>query len=148
MALQITGRIRSIGSTQSIPSKNGGTTLEKRELILDTTRFDPYTGERSKYENYPSLEFTGEKCKDLDGYQVGQVVTVTFELQGNFFMGQDGTEKNITRARAFKVEARAVQHTAQPQAPQPMAQPMAQPQQAPQWRPEDVPPPTQSNLPW
>lgn len=142
MALQITGRIRSIGSTQSIPSKNGGTTLEKRELILDTTRFDPYTGERSKYENYPSLEFTGEKCKGLDGYQVGQVVTVTFELQGNFFKGQDGTEKNITRARAFKVEARAVQHT-----PQPMAQPMAQPQQAPQWRPEDVPPP-QPELPW
>lgn len=147
MALQITGRIRSIGSTQSIPSKNGGTTLEKRELILDTTRFDPYTGERSKYENYPSLEFTGEKCKDLDGYQVGQVVTVTFELQGNFFKGQDGTEKNITRARAFKVEARAVQPAAVQQAPQPMAQPMAQSQEAPQWRPEDVPPP-QPELPW
>ena len=142
MALTITGKIKSIGSIQSIPSKNGGSPFEKRELILDTTRFDPYTGERSEYENYPAMEFSGEKCKDLDGYQVGQVVTVSFELQGSFYKDKDGVEKNITRTRAYKIEARGAQPQATPM------QPVAQPQAAPAWKPEDVPPPPQSNLPF
>jgi hypothetical protein len=87
------------------------------------------------------LEFTGEKCKDLDGYQVGQVVTVSFELQGSFYKDKDGIEKNITRPRAFKIEARKVQN--QPSQPN-------QPQAAPQWQPQDVPPtpPANGNLPF
>jgi hypothetical protein len=147
MALQITGKIKSIGSVQSIPSKNGGSTFDKRELVLDTTRFDPYTGERSEYENYPCLEFSGEKCKDLDGYQVGQVVTVSFELQGSFYKGQDGIEKNITRARAFKIEARGAAH--QPSASQQpaVAQPQPQAYQAPTTR-YVPPPPSNDGLPW
>lgn len=136
MALTITGKIKSIGSLQTIPSKNGGSPFEKRELVIDTTRFDPYTGERSEYENYPALEFTGEKCKDLDGYQVGQVVTVSFELQGSFYKDKDGIEKNITRPRAFKIEARKIQN--QPSQP-------IQPQAAPQRQPQDVPPPPPAN---
>lgn len=142
MALTITGKIKSIGSIQSIPSKNGGSPFEKRELVLDTTRFDPYTGERSEYENYPALEFSGEKCKDLDGYQVGQVVTVSFELQGSFYKGQDGMEKNITRPRAYKIEARGVQPQAAP------ARPAQAAPAAPAWRPEDVPPPAEPNIHW
>lgn len=144
MALQITGKIKSIGATQVIPSKTGGTPFEKRECVLDTTRFDPYTGERSEYENFPALEFTGEKCKDLDGYQPGQVVTISFELQGSFYTGQDGVEKNITRPRAYKIEARAVAHQASAPQPQAVAQPQPQAYQAP----TVPPPPTADGLPW
>lgn len=141
MALQITGRIKSIGATQSIASKNGGQPFTKREIILDTTRFDPYTGERDKYENYPMFEFGGEKCKDLDGYQAGQVVTISFDLQGSFFKGQDGVEKNFTRVRGYKIELRQVQTAQQ----QPVAQPA--PQQPPM--PSDCPPPSSNDgLPW
>lgn len=144
MALQITGKIKSIGATQVIHSKNGGTPFEKREVVLDTTRFDPYTGERSEYENFPALEFTGEKCKDLEGYQAGQVVTISFELQGNFYKGQDGVEKNITRPRAYKIEARAVAQQASAPQPQAVAQPQPQAYQAP----TVPPPPANDGLPW
>lgn len=144
-ALQVTGRIKSIGATQSIASKNGGQPFQKREIILDTTRFDPYTGERDKYENYPMFEFGGEKCKDLDDYQVGQVVTVSFDLQGSFYKDKDGVDRNFTKVRAYKIEARQTSQTVQqpqqpqqkeqsqpPQQQQPYQQPYRQPYQQPQ----------------
>ena len=65
MANQITGRIIEIGQTVQIPSKNGGSSFTKREFILDATTYDPYTGERSEYENIIPLEFSGDKCTEL-----------------------------------------------------------------------------------
>ena len=82
MANQITGRIIEIGQTVQIPSKNGGSSFTKREFILDATTYDPYTGERSEYENVIPLEFSGDKCAELDRFNQGDVVTVSFVLQG------------------------------------------------------------------
>lgn len=149
MALTITGRIYQIGAAQTIPSKNGGQPFTKREIVLDTTRFDPYTGERDKFENFPMFEFSGDKCRDLDSYQAGQVVTISFDLQGSFFDGQDGTKKNFTRVRGYKIEARAAANAPQQQpAQQPMQQPQPQPQYPPQPQGGTPPPPTAGDLPW
>ena len=152
MAMTITGRIHHIGSIQTITSKNGGQPFQKREIILDTTRFDPYTGVRDKFENYPLLEFSGEKCKDLDSYQVGQVVTISFDLQGSFYEDKDHTKKNFTKVRAYKIEARQMAANApQPQQqPQPQAVQQQPVQQAQQYPPQGSypPPPTASDLPW
>lgn len=146
MANQITGRVFSIGNTQSIQTKSGNPFL-KREIVLDTTRFDPYTGERDKFENYPMFEFNGEKCKDLDGYQVGQVVTISFDLQGGYYKDSNGVEKNITRVRGYKIEARAVAA--------PSSQPQQQPKDVPQQQPlgkqpqgDTPPPPGMKDLPF
>lgn len=144
MANTVTGKIFSIGSTQTIPSKNGGKPFYKRDIVLDATRFDPYTGERG-FENYPMLEFTGEKCKDLDGYQVGQVVTISFELQGGFFDDSDGHKKNFTRIRGYKIEAKQMAtHAPQPK-PQPQPAPQPQPQYQSQYPPQPTPPPPGMN---
>lgn len=104
MALTITGKVHSIGNTISIASKNGGQPFLKREIVLDCTRFDPYTGERDKFENYPQLEFSGDKCTELDKCKIGDVVTISFDLNGSFYKGQDGVERNFTRVRGYKVE--------------------------------------------
>lgn len=65
MANQITGRIIEIGQTVQIPSKNGGSSFTKREFILDATTYDPYTGERSEYENIIPLEFRVTSVQNL-----------------------------------------------------------------------------------
>ena len=135
MANSVTGRIYGISPTQSIQT-NGGNTFMKREIILDATRFDPYTGERDQYENFPMFEFTGDRCKDLDGFEVGQVVTITFDLQGGFFE-HEGKKKNFTKIRGYKIELKHMSTNA-PQ-PQPM-------QQATQ--PQAAPPLTSKDLPW
>ena len=146
--MNITGRIHEIGQMQAIPTKKG-TTITKRDIVLDTTRFDPYTGQRSEYENYPLLEFSGEKCKDLDGFKVGDVVTVFFELQGGYFDSQDGTKKNFTKVRGYKIEARQSVHPMPQQNVQPQSvQPQAAPQYAPQYQQPTPPPPGMDDLPF
>lgn len=111
MALTITGKVHSVGSTQSIASKNGGQPFLKREIVLDATRFDPYTGERDKFENFPQFEFSGEKCSTLDKCNVGDVVTISFTLQGSFYKGQDGIERNFTRIRGYEIEVKQTANT-------------------------------------
>lgn len=104
MANQITGTIIQIFPTQNMTSKDGSKTFQRRELLMDCTRFDPYTGERG-YENTPIMEFSGDKCIELDQFKIGQVVTISFDLQGSKYT-QDGVEKYFTRIRPYKIEAR------------------------------------------
>ena len=104
MALTIIGRVHSVGNVISIASKSGGQPFLKREIVLDCTRFDPYTGERDKFENFPQFEFAGDKCSELDNVKAGDVVTISFDIQGSFYKGADGVEKNFTRVRGYKIE--------------------------------------------
>lgn len=148
MANTVTGKIHQIGSVQIIPSKNGGQPYTKREIVLDATRYDSYTGERG-FDNFPAFEFGGEKCKDLDGYKVGQVVTISFDLQGSYYKDSTGAEKNFTRVRGYKIEARAVAAQAPQPQPQPQApQPQYPPQQQYQQQQPTPPPPCINDLPW
>lgn len=121
MANQITGKILYIYQPQSIQGKNG--VITKRSIVIDCTRFDPYTGERG-FENTPQLEFIGEKCSELDRFRVGQVVTVSFDVQGTRYRNKDGVEQIFTRVQPYRIEER--QPKAQPQAAQ---QPASQPAQ-------------------
>lgn len=118
MSNQITGRIERIGQTVNIPSKDGSKTYQKREIILDATRYDPYTGERG-FDNFPAFEFGGDKCAELDNFRQGQVVTISFELQGTKYTDKDGQTKYFTRVRGYKIEARQTSQPAQTPTPQP-----------------------------
>lgn len=128
MPNQITGRLLTIGQTVQIPTKSGNQ-FNKREFLLDATTFDPYTGERSQYENILPLEVSEDKCADLDRFQVGDVVTVSFALQGRSWQTQDGELKRMTSIRCYKLEKRAsgtqadMQHSTPQQAPPQTFQP-------------------------
>ena len=129
MPNQITGRLVYIGQPQEIPSKSGGNPFVKREFILDATTYDPYTGERSQYENVLPLEVSGDKCVELDQFRTGDVITVSFSLQGREWTNQDGQLKRMVSIRCYKLEARRpVQQVAQVAQPvQTTVQPAPQP---------------------
>lgn len=117
MANQIIGRVFYIGDTNSIKSKDGSKTYYKRELVLDATRFDGLTGQRG-YDNFPSIEFSGDNCQLLDQLKMGDVVAVSFDLQGTKYE-KDGQTRFFTSIRGYKVEPKQVYQPAQPQTPQP-----------------------------
>lgn len=134
MSNQITGRLVYIGQPQEIPSKNGGNPFVKREFILDATTHDPYTGERSQYENILPLEVSGDKCAELDQFKIGDVITVSFALQGREWTNQDGQVKRMVSIRCYKLEVRrptfqpsqaSVQQSAYQSAPEPQPFPPA-----------------------
>lgn len=125
MANQIRGRILHIYPPQSITGKTGNV-LTKRAIIIDCTRYDPMTGERG-FENTPMLEFVGDKCNELEKYVPGQIVAITFDIQGSRYRNKDGVEQIFTRVHPYKIELVQTQ--------QPTAQPAAQPAQNYQQQP-------------
>ena len=101
---QIIGKIKEIGATRSIPSKDGSKTYQMRELILDTTRIDQYTGERG-FENYAQFEFSGDKCAELDNYKIGDIVIISFDLRATSYT-KDGVTKWFSHVIGYKIEYR------------------------------------------
>ena len=144
MVNQITGRVIAVSAVQSVvssdPSKQP---FKKREVYIDCTRFDPYTGQRSEFENKPLLTFAGEKTLAkvnpvLDQVQKDDIITVSFELVGRQFKDKDQKTRFMTEVRCYdvaitrKAAQLGVQGTQQ-SVPQPPQQP------APQTQPEPAP---------
>ena len=130
---QITGRVIEISDPVQIQSKKGGNPVSKREFLLDATPYDPYTGERSQYDNILPLELIGEKCTELDRVNINDVVTVSFALQGREWTTQEGQLRRMVSVRCYKVEPRQngkrTQEAQQPaqHAASPLQQPAPQP---------------------
>lgn len=131
MANQLTGKILYIYPTQQLPSKDGSKIILKRGIVIDCTRFDPYTGERNGFENTPMLEFIGDRCTELDKYQVGQIVTISFDVQGTRYRNKDGVEQIFTRVQPYRIEPRHTQQATSVQQPAPQPTYQQQPQNFP-----------------
>lgn len=138
MANTKSGVVLAVGQPQQLTSK-GGKVFTKRSLYVDCTTFDPYTGQRSQYENKILFDFMESKTSLLDNIQVGQVVTVSFDLQGSELTEQDGQVKYFVHVRPFKVEVRQAQ---QPQVShQSPPQQSGYPQQQGSYPPQNDEPP-------
>lgn len=99
MANTITGRILSIGDIETITSKNGEA-FEKRKLVLNCTR----SNFGQLYENYPSFEFSGNHISDTDQFKVGDIVTVSFVLQGKKVQKDNMPETFFNTVVGYKIE--------------------------------------------
>ena len=133
------GIVLAVGQPQQLTSK-GGKTFTKRSLYLDCTPHDGITGERSQYENKILFDFMESKMSLLDNIQVGQVVMVSFDLQGSELTGQDGQVKYFVHVRPYKIDVRQVQQpNNQPQLPQPQYQQPAPPAYQPPQVEDDTP---------
>ena len=92
----IKAKVHLVGELKTIPSKNGGEPFKKRELVLDASRFDPYTGEKSG-DNFVVIEFSNKRCEELDKVSKGDLVSVSFVLQGREYTDQNtGTVRYFT----------------------------------------------------
>ena len=130
MANTKSGIVLAVGQPQQITSK-GGKVFTKRSLYLDCTPHDGITGERSQYENKILFDFMESKMSLIDNIQVGQVVTVSFDLQGSEITEPNGQVKYFVHVRPFKVEVRQAQQSqgSYPVQPQPAQQPNYPPQE-------------------
>lgn len=100
MAFQINGIIQHIGNTESIPYQDK--VFKKRELVLDCSYRNQFTGQIER-ANYPKFEFTGNHADDLDGFNMGDIVTVSFSLNGSR-SEKDGQVRYFTNVQGYKIE--------------------------------------------
>lgn len=98
MAYKITGRVLAIGNAETFSSRSGNS-YTKRDLVITVRKFDPYTGQPSDDEgNTPKFTYFSDKCRDLDAFKVGDIVTVNFEIYGREYI-KDGKTDYITDVR-------------------------------------------------
>lgn len=133
MANTLTGKIIAISDEQTIASKDASKQpMVKRQLFMDCTRFDPYTGERG-YENTPLIEFSNKGLEKLEalmlqGLGKGDIVTISFDIQGVKYTDKDQKTHVFTSIRPYNIEKVQPRTTTAPQAPaqQAPAAPVAQ----------------------
>lgn len=100
MAFQISGIIQHIGNTESIPYQDK--VFKKRELVLDCSYRNQFTGQIER-ANYPKFEFTGNHVDDLNGFNMGDIVTVSFSLNGSR-SEKAGQVRYFTNVQGYKIE--------------------------------------------
>lgn len=100
MAYTIDGSIQKIGEIESIPY--GDKVFRKRELVLDCSYRNRFTGDLER-PNFPKFEFTGDHVDDLNFFQKGDIVTVTFVLNGSR-TEKGGVERFFTNINGYKIE--------------------------------------------
>ena len=102
MANKMIGRIYEIGSTERKEYKDN--VFYTRTVVVDCTRRDQYTGEII-YPNFPAFTFSGEeRCGALDFYKKGDIVEITFEVQGVRYVDKStNLEKVFNKVSAFNI---------------------------------------------
>ena len=131
------GKILAIGKAVNVSKRD--VPFMKRELVLDASRYDEFTGE--KRENYVTFQFTQKRCEELDRFNVGDLVEVSFILSGRSY-DKEGQTKYITDIVGYKVELRgqqrpvdAAQQMQSTPPPPPPPAPEAFPPPQPQYEP-------------
>ncbi|MEH6652506.1 MAG: DUF3127 domain-containing protein [Motiliproteus sp.] len=87
MAYDLTGKIKLIQDEQTF-----GSGFKKREMVV--------TVEDGKYPQEINLEFVQDKVNLLDALQIGQEVTVTFDIRGREYNG-----RYFNNLQGWKIEA-------------------------------------------
>lgn len=97
----MTGRVLLIGNVEEIPSKSGGEPFKKRIVVLNCT----HSNFGEVYENYPSFEFSGKHVDDPADFAVGEIVTISFALQGTKYQkSANDPVKYFNTISGYKIE--------------------------------------------
>ena len=138
MANVINGRVIALSGIKEVAGNDPAKPIRKRELYIDCTRYDPYTGERSEFENKPLLEFGGDKVLNKIqslNLQKDDIVAIKFDVQGTPYKDKaTGKTKVFTAIRCYDIEV--VRRAGQTVAAAPVQQPAPAP--APQTQAEVV----------
>jgi hypothetical protein len=112
MSNELTGIIKVIGKTNQVTA-----TFEKRELVIEVTE--------GEYSNVGVFEATQDKCGVLDGFQVGQLVTVAFFWSGRTdpWTDKNGVDRYFNSLKIASISKVVAESEPFQQAPQQQAAP-------------------------
>jgi hypothetical protein len=79
--METTGRIHALFEAQQVTER-----FRKREFVLELA-------DNPRYPQYVQFQLTGDRCEQLDGYQVGDQVRVEFSLRGREWKSPKGEIK-------------------------------------------------------
>ncbi len=102
MALEITGELHIIGDTTAVSER-----FTKREFVVKLT-------DNPKYPQLVQFQLTGDRCAQLDAFEVGDRVTLEFSLRGREWRSPKGEVRFFNSLDVWRVEPAAVGSKPQP----------------------------------
>lgn len=129
--MELIGKIEEIRQTIQRTA-----TFSIREFVIEVEN-----QRNQQWNDHILFQTSNNNCTLLDNFQIGQMVKVTFDIQGRRWRGNDGTERVFNTLSAWRIEPAAnMQGETTPTqpyqqvaaAPQSYQQPAAQSAAAPQ----------------
>jgi hypothetical protein len=121
MGFQTTGKLFKIFDAQQVTDR-----FRKREFVVELA-------DNPRYPQTVMFQLTGDRCEQLDDFEVGQEVAVEFSLRGREWTSPKGDVKYFNSLDVWKVEP-VGGGAAKDEPPLPTD--------------DDVPPPTDDDLPF
>ena len=90
--LQLKGKLKIKGNEQVVSDR-----FRKREFVV--------TDDSSQYPQHISFQLTQDKCSLLDRVNVGDEITVSFNLRGREWTSPQGEIKYFNSLEAWKIDA-------------------------------------------
>ncbi len=81
MGIDVSGKIHTVFEAKQITER-----FRKREFVLELS-------DNSRYPQTVLFQLTGDRCEDLDGFDVGDEVQVEFSLRGREWKSPKGEVK-------------------------------------------------------
>ena len=92
MGMETTGRIHALFDTQQVTER-----FRKREFVVEL-------GDNPRYPQYVLFQLTGDRCENLDGFEVGEEVKVEFSLRGREWQSPRGETKYFNSLDVWTLE--------------------------------------------
>lgn len=77
---KISGKIKEIENIVELETKKGNL-LQYQDIVIDTAKYNQFTGDLMP-SNYLPIRFLGEKIKQVENLNVGDMVEISYFLQG------------------------------------------------------------------
>lgn len=110
--MELKGKIHAISDTVNISA-----TFKKRSFVIEYA-------ENPQYPEFIEFEFIQDKCDIMDGYNLGDEVTVNFNLKGRKWTNPQGEVKYFNTLQAWRIN----RDSAAPEVPEVPAYNQQQPQ--------------------
>lgn len=81
MGMETSGRIHALFDTRQVTER-----FRKREFVVELA-------DNPRYPQYVMFQLTGDRCEQLDGFEVGDEVRVEFSLRGREWKSPRGELK-------------------------------------------------------
>ena len=92
MGFETTGRIHALGDTKQVTER-----FRKREFVVELA-------DNPRYPQYVQFQLTGDRCENLDGFDVGDSVRVEFSLRGREWKSPRGEVKYFNSLDVWTLE--------------------------------------------
>jgi hypothetical protein len=90
--METTGRIHALFETQQVTER-----FRKREFVVELA-------DNPRFPQFVQFQLTGDRCENLDGFQVGDEVRVEFSLRGREWKSPKGDLKYFNSLDVWTLE--------------------------------------------